>query len=294
MALIGNISQISNYPIRHSAYNGANERSMWGLLPMNHLLRCSTFDKRNATPWGYYPPYTWDIAIKAGGISSTASIYGSGNIISTYMAGLFPFLATTEIVGSGDISSAIMRADLFLQATTKISGSGDITTAIVRDFALGFITAALSGSGDLTSNISAIANILTNISSGGDLSIGFNHAIGSISANLGVSTEELSPSSIADKVWSTLAAAFNSPGTMGQQINNVGAGANPWTAPIEGSYTAEEILRILFSVAAGKTIVTNEPGGHISIKFRDVNDSVDRVEADVLSNQRTSVTINKD
>jgi hypothetical protein len=61
-------------------------------------------------------------------------------------------------------------------------------------------------------------------------------------------------------------------------------------AKVEGNYTLKEALRLLLAVAAGKTDITDLGGGAATVKFRDVNDTKDRVTASMTGSERTSVT----
>ena len=56
---------------------------------------------------------------------------------------------------------------------------------------------------------------------------------------------------------------------------------------VEGQYTLKQVLQVLAAVAAGKTTISAGP----TVVFRDLEDSVDRVEADMTGSTRTSVTI---
>jgi hypothetical protein len=64
--------------------------------------------------------------------------------------------------------------------------------------------------------------------------------------------------------------------------------ANPWNEAIEAGFSAEELLRLMAAVLLGKA----SGGGTTTRRFRDVNDSVDRVEATVEADgDRTAVTL---
>ena len=86
--------------------------------------------------------------------------------------------------------------------------------------------------------------------------------------------------------WSALAAGFNGSGTMGEKLNGAGSAGNPWTEVIEGTYTAEQLLRLISAVLLGKVSGASGP----SVTFRDVEDTKDRIIADIdTSGNRTSV-----
>lgn len=67
-------------------------------------------------------------------------------------------------------------------------------------------------------------------------------------------------------------------------------GAAAGTRLVEGSYTHDDLVRLNSAVQLGKTtIVPGSPGA--TVTFRDVNDSVDRVVADMDGSERSSMTL---
>ena len=63
-----------------------------------------------------------------------------------------------------------------------------------------------------------------------------------------------------------------------------------WATAIEGSLTAEQCLRVLLAIMAGKSVITNTNPVHV--KFRDIADTKDRVDATMDGTKRSSVTLN--
>jgi hypothetical protein len=61
-------------------------------------------------------------------------------------------------------------------------------------------------------------------------------------------------------------------------------------APVEGSKTLKQIIRAMAAVLLGKTTVADLGGGLATVTFRDVNDTVDRVVADMDGSERSAVT----
>lgn len=59
-----------------------------------------------------------------------------------------------------------------------------------------------------------------------------------------------------------------------------------WAKTIEGEFTSAQILKILSAVAAGKTDIVGA-----QVTFRDINDTADRVVADMTGSERTTVTL---
>ena len=111
-------------------------------------------------------------------------------------------------------------------------------------------------------------------------------------AHIYVNQSEETVQQIVDGVWNALAASYNATGTMGEKMNDAGSASNPWTEVLEGAYTAGEMLKLLTAVAAGKSTIVDLGGGLATVTFRDINDTVDRVQADMTDSERTSVTLN--
>jgi len=61
---------------------------------------------------------------------------------------------------------------------------------------------------------------------------------------------------------------------------------------VEPGYSVADTLRLLLAVAAGKTQITDLGGGAAEVIFRDVNDTTNRVVADMQDSERILVTKN--
>ena len=61
---------------------------------------------------------------------------------------------------------------------------------------------------------------------------------------------------------------------------------------IDGSYTMKDVLKILSSVAAGKTTITDLGGGNATVEFRNISDTETTVIADMNGSERNLVNIN--
>ena len=66
-----------------------------------------------------------------------------------------------------------------------------------------------------------------------------------------------------------------------------------WAAVLEAGYSAGDLMRVLAAVAAGKTDIDTS-GANPIVKFRDVNDTTDRVTATMTGSERTTVVIDPD
>jgi len=235
--------------------------------------------KKDSFPTATEPPYSIVLSEKGGLLSSTTQSNGSGTIVSNMAMG--KYLSST-LAGSGDLTS---NMTLIVQLISTLMGSGDLSASMVGTLQM---AANLAGSGDITSSLSLLANITANLIGSGAIT-GNLKGFASMEADITPYTD-LSPENLAAAVWNALAASYNSVGTMGEKMNDAGSASNPWTEIIEGGYTAAECLRLLTAVAAGKTTIVDLGGGLATVTFRDINDTVDRVEADMTNSERTNVT----
>lgn len=372
MGLLQNISILNAEPVDYTGATSEFWPSQLG-WQMNKFMGWSSLDKKSGVPEGYSSPYSFQLPISEGGMSSFAGVIGSGTVSYAYgnLARSFPTVTlsgagyisaaspltlivriyASALTGSGEISNtSTLGAVAMLSALSTIVGNGTISTAQLT--MLDMYSASLSGAGDITaamksilslaasitgsgqiddSSLSLLVQLVSNITGSGTVSDATMKSILSLtSALVGSGTIVTSPmkliawctaavtgqgnlaatmkgflsmsstitsageivtaESCAAAVWSAIASANNIPDSMGEQLNNVGAGANPWTAPIEGTYTAEDIMKILLAVLAGKTTITDLGGGNATVTFRDINDTANRVIANMTGSERTTIT----
>jgi len=75
-------------------------------------------------------------------------------------------------------------------------------------------------------------------------------------------------------------------------FNTSGGGGNMWEQVLEGGFTAAQMMRMLTSIAAGKTNIIDNGNNTATIVFRDINDTEDRVTATMNGSERTEVDFN--
>lgn len=87
--------------------------------------------------------------------------------------------------------------------------------------------------------------------------------------------------------------ATNKVSNLVQTVSTGGGGGadDVWNYVLETGLTAKMMMRILTAIAAGKTDINNLGGGNAQVKFRDMNDTKNRVTADMTGSERTSVTL---
>lgn len=67
--------------------------------------------------------------------------------------------------------------------------------------------------------------------------------------------------------------------------------ADVWNFPIQGSYSALEVLRILAAVAAGRSDINALGNEQATVTFRAIDNSGVVVDADMTGSERTDVTL---
>jgi len=262
--LLGNYSVLSKSPGRFLAGSTTSVegqvRSNWNKSGMQRARivqapgGAATALYKYAEPTGYYQPYAWMFPQTSGEIGSTKFITGLGAVTSGNLAGGLNGVA--PLTGAGDISSAV--AALIVSAVANLTGSGTVSTAALN--AIQNAIAALTGSGDASATILAKGIILAALSGDGTAAGSVPTAIGTLAAGI-KSYTDLTAQGAADAVWAQI---------------------------LETGYSAEDILRLFAAALAGKV----SGAGGATITFRDINDTVDRIVADVdSSGNRTNITL---
>lgn len=231
MALIGNYSVLNKNPGR--ALGGStvsDSRAAWNKSGANrNRYLGSGMSRKDGSPFGHRPPYSWLIAQVDGGMSSVNTVSGSGGISYANLAGGLNAEATLEGFGQIDPSSA---AQLVVSAVATLSGVGGLSADIVGKLEA---SATLAGSGDISGSLGALADAVATIGGTSSLS-GDLRGVGHMTADI-LPYTDLSPQALAAAVWGALAAQFNSSGTMGEKLNASGSSGDPWTADLSGYNT---------------------------------------------------------
>lgn len=208
-----------------------------------------------AVPEGYLHPTCWSMPQKSGGLASRGHIAGTGTVSAANLAG--GLNAVAALAGSGDITNAQLA--LIVSAVANLIGTGTLTADIV-----GVLQAAagLVGAGNTTAALGAIASLLASPTGAGSLT-STALAKGSLSADIVVTGDVLSTANVAAAVWEAIC---------------------------ETGFSYQEVLRLLSAVAMGKSEIVDLGGGNATVTFRDINDTKDRVVADMTGSERTDVT----
>ncbi len=221
----------------------------------DHLVSGET--EKDSFPTGTNPPYSYILGFKGVLLTSTTLIDGSGSVVSNLSQGIN---IEGDLSGSGSITSSL---SLITQIAADLAGQGTLTADMVGIVQM---AADLAGQGDVTSSLSLISNMIANMNGSGNISGALLLGVANLEADISPFTT-LSPESLANAIMNKT---------------------------IEGSYTFEECMRLLTAVAAGKSTIVDLGGGLATVTFRDINDTQDRVVADMTDSERTNVTLDLD
>lgn len=194
-------------------------------------------------PSGYRHPAAWMMPQKPGLLAARNTAIGSGALSATMQSG---YNIAADISGAGTIPGCDIGLIVSIAAT--LTASGGISSAAVD--ALASMVATLTGSGDITATAAGLADLGAALTGAGVVVAG-NTALMDIEATIR-GYGDLTPEGLRDAVWTAILANYPDAGTAGNTLANAGAGGNPWSAIIENGMTAEEVLRVIAAVLAGR------------------------------------------
>jgi hypothetical protein len=213
---------------------------------------------RSAVPEGYAPGNgAWLMAQKAGGLGSRSE----ANFSIT--GGDLNLAEGRNIDGTTTITFSVPDAQL--QLVVSAVGTAAITFTVPDATLAGALEAVGSTSFTITvpnATLGAVIDAVATASfafSGAGTATAYGWLEGDITP-----FTTLSPENLAASVWGSL---------------------------LEGNYTAQDLMKILVAVAAGKTNITDLGGGLATVEFRDLQDTLNRVVADMTNSERTDVTL---
>lgn len=171
-------------------------------------------------------------------ISILADLNGNGELNGSIAGALS---AVANLSGSGDLVGAIQGV---VEILSTLTGTSDLTSAIIGNWDM---AVTISGSSTLTAGITALAHLISELVNSGQLTLTSGAVPGDMDCEI-TSFSTLSPENLAAAVWNSIAASFNNSGTMGQIMNNVGAGADPWSTSLPASYTGTQAGAIMAQI----------------------------------------------
>ena len=276
MGLKQNTSILAQLPLRQLGGGVAGIRSMWGRAELRNQSAGEGIPSELAgIPSGHLAPSSWNLPYKPGAMSSfTSCVVQFSTSTPTLAAGrnIDGNTTVTFTVDPADgqlVVSAVGSTSITFTAAANLAGALSAQGAASFAFAvpnatLGAIVNA-EGSAPITWSLSATPR-----------------AIGNLSGDITPFTE-LSPQSLSAAVWSSLANAYNEPGTMGELLNSAGSAADPLLGVVEGTLTLRDVMRLLLAVNAGDA--TGLEGN--TMVFRSQDGTTVRVEASCAAGDRT-------
>lgn len=201
-------------------------------------------DQKSSIPNGYNAGGAWLLPQQPGGLSLFYSANGNSNVVFANVAG--GLNGSSSIQGDGDIVFA--QAGLIVSAVAAILATSNLSSSI-----RGVLTASatLAGQGNVVAALGALASAVAAITGNSPVSCSFR-ANGSMAATI-KSFGDLSPEGLAAAVWNSLAASFNTAGTMGNKVNSAASAGDPWGTVLPASYVGSEAGNILAQI---KTLIT--------------------------------------
>lgn len=145
-----------------------------------------------------------------------AALDGTGTISDAALALVVSL--TADLAGTGTISDAAMG--LLVNATADLAGTSALGADITGAYA---IAADLAGAGSCAAAMGALAGLVAELSGTGSVS-GSASALGHISADITLSSEAVTPASVAAAVWNAAVASFQDAGSMGEAMATAGSG----------------------------------------------------------------------
>ncbi len=226
-------------------------------------------------PSGDRHPNCWMMPRSAGALAARNQLTGTGTISATALA---VKLAEASLTGSGELSAI---GSLIVQAVAAITGSGTITAADLKAFLQA--QASLTGTGTVSATATGLGALAALLTGSGTSATSTLTGTGELEAALVVTGTGLTTGNVGAAVWSAIATANNTAGTMGEKLNDAGSASNPWTEVIESGYTAAEILKLLAAVAQGDAsgLTGSAP------VFKSIDGTKDRVTATQSGGTRT-------
>lgn len=220
----------------------------------------SAYTGRNKSDWpnGYGAGYAYHLAPKAGGLGSVNNLTGAAIVTGAISQGIN--LASTI---NGVATMGTPSLSMVVSLAASLAGAASVTASAQATLAL---AASLAGTSSVTAGLKILAQLVATINGAASVSANLKGKL-SMEADIQVNQSNAEAAQIANAVWSAIA---------------------------EGSYTHGQIMQILAAVAAGKTTITDLGGGDAEVTIRDLNDTADRVFAEMTGSERTTVTVTVD
>jgi hypothetical protein len=180
--------------------------------------------------------------------SINASISALGNITTSLLAsgsittaqGSLVVSAVAAILASSSFTASVLGEE-YMYAT--INGAGSVNTTLSATINA---SAGITASASMVAAIKALASAVSGIIGSSTITVSNGATPGSLSAGIVIgAADPLSPEALAAYLWNSIAASYNVTGTMGQIMNEIGSGTDPWSTNLPGGYTGIQAGKIL-------------------------------------------------
>lgn len=214
-----------------------------------------------------------------GGFSPVFGGYANGHLApSSYILPTQPGALSSYT----EASAALTQTVIILTPALPMDASGTLTltaNSLTVDQIIALVAAGAGilavDSAVLSSAVSAVANNTMSISGIAEL--------GGIFPTSASSAMILVPN-VTATARAFMTATAGGPDPLSPQ----GLANAVWERAVDAGYSAEEILRVLAAVAAGKTDITGS-----TVTFRNLGDTKDRIVASMTGSERTTITIDE-
>lgn len=230
---------------------------------------------------GHLAPSSFVLPTVAGSISSYTESSGAITAGTVVLTPGRPLTASAALQITGTASLDVIFLEFLSGTGTLTMTQGTVTLGQILQLVASGSLAITTDSALLSTAVAMIAN--------GSLQIVGTGTLGGIFNISAAGTMVLTPNVISSALANMIATAGGPEPLSPQGLANA-----VWERQVEGAFTSEEILRLLSAVAAGQTIITDHGGGTATVIFRDINDTVDRVEADMQDSERLAVALDLD
>lgn len=233
-------------------------------------------DETVGVPYGVRHPTAWIMPQKPGALASRNEAMGDGGVTDADMWAVK--LAEAALTGTGELTAT---GSLIVQLVAAIAGSGEISDADIKAFLQ--LSAALTGTGDAGGTLTGLGALLAALTGTGTANGSTLTGVGAMAADLVVTGTGLTTANVGPAVWSAIASANNTAGSMGEKLNDAGSASNPWTEVIESGYTAAQILKLIAAAVQGDAagLESGTP------TFKGLDGTTDRITATYSSGTRT-------
>lgn len=183
--------------------------------------RYTTLPQRAGTPTGYGDGIV--IPIKGGELVGIITMSSS---VTAHVASARLLVADIEMANALSASVGLITS---MQAA--ITNDSVIACSLVGTVAL---QADIANAHTVAVAVNLIANMSTAMTMTNTLAASL---FGTASMAVAIqSYTEISSEGVADAVWSALASQNNTPGTMGEKLNDAGSAGDPWSTTVPGAY----------------------------------------------------------